>query len=86
MVTITLAKFRRRLTPEEIERTPKTIQDGGGKVLSAYWTLGRFDAVLTIEWPNEKAAMGTLSKLMDAASSETLVAVPRAEAVKLAGY
>jgi len=86
MVTITLAKFRRRLTPKEVRRTPKVIEDGGGKILSAYWTLGRYDAVLTIEWPDEKAAMGTLSKLIDAASSETLVAVPRQEALKLAGY
>jgi len=86
MITITLAKFRGRLAAEDVRRTPKTIQQGGGKILSAYWTLGRFDAVLTIEWPDEKAAMGTLSKLLDLASSETMIAIPREEATKLAGY
>jgi uncharacterized protein with GYD domain len=86
ITTITLARFRRRLTAEDVQRTPKIIQEGGGKILSAYWTFGRFDAVITIEWANEKVAMGTLSKLLDVAASETLIAIPREEAVKLAGY
>ena len=86
MITITLAKFRGRPTAEQIQKTPKVIEEGKGRVLSAYWTLGRFDAVITVEWPDEKIAMGTLSKLLDVASSETMVAVPRAEATKLAGY
>jgi uncharacterized protein with GYD domain len=86
MITITLARFRRRPTQDEIQRTPKTIEAGGGKILSSYWTFGRYDAVLTVEWPDEKAAMGTLSKLLDVAASETLVAIPRQEAIKLAGY
>ncbi len=86
MTTVTLVKFRRRLTQEEVERAPKVIQEAGGKIISSYWTLGRYDAVVTVEWPDEKAAMSAWSKLTDVASSETLTAIPRAEAVKLAGY
>ena len=86
MITITLAKFRGRPTAEQIQKTPRIIEEGKGKILSAFWTLGRYDAVVTVEWPDEKTAIGTLSKLLDVASSETMVAVPRAEATKLAGY
>ena len=86
MITITLAKFRRRPTPEELQRPRKAIEAAGGKIISAYWTLGRFDAVFTAEWPDEKAALQASTQLTDVASSETMVAIPREEAVKLAGY
>ncbi len=86
MITITLVKFRRRPTKKELEAAPKAIQAAGGRILSPYWTLGRYDAVVTVEYPDEKAAMRVWSKLMDTAATETLVAIPRAEAVKLAGY
>lgn len=86
MTTITLVKFRRRPTKEEIEAAPKAIEAAGGKIVSSYWTLGRYDAIVTVESPDERGAMKALSKLMDVASTETLVAIPRAEAIKLAGY
>ena len=86
MITVTLVKFRRRPTAEEVDQAPKLIAQSSGKILSSYWTLGRFDAVVTVEWNDEKQAMGAWSKLMDVASTETLLAVPRAEAIKLAGY
>ena len=86
MMTITLVKFRRRPTKEEVEKAPKAIQEAGGKIVSSYWTLGRYDAVVTVEAPDEKVMMKALSKLMDVASTETLVAIPREEAIKLAGY
>lgn len=86
MTTITLAKFRRRPTADELQRPRKIIEAAGGKLISAYWTLGRFDAVFTVEWPDEKAAMKSSTQLTDIASSETMVAIPREEAIKLAGY
>ncbi|MBI1805412.1 MAG: GYD domain-containing protein [Ignavibacteriae bacterium] len=86
MITITLAKFRRKPTAEELQRPRKVIESAGGKIISAYWTLGRFDAVFTTEWPDEKAAMKASTQLTDIASSETMVAIPREEALKLAGY
>ena len=86
MITITLAKFRRKPTTEELQRPRKVIESSGGKILSAYWTLGRYDAVFTAEWPDERAAMKASTQLVDIASSETMVALPREEALKLAGY
>ena len=86
MITITLVKFRHRPTNEEIEKAPQAIQEAGAKIISSYWTLGRYDAVVTVEAPDERVAMQGLSKLLDAAATETLVAIPREEALKLAGY
>ena len=86
MITVTLAKFRRRPSSDELQRPRKVVEGAGGKILSAYWTFGRFDAVFTCEWPDEKAAMKAISQLLDVASSETMVAIPREEAIKLAGY
>ena len=86
MITVTLLKFRRRMTKAEVDFGPQAIREAGGKVLSAYWTLGRYDAIATVEWPDEKAAMKGFSKFGDYASTETLVAVTREEALKLAGY
>jgi uncharacterized protein with GYD domain len=86
MQFITLIKFRRRPTSEEVANTPKKVEAAGVKVLAAYWCLGRFDAVVISEGPNVETAMKAFSNVMDSASSETMVAIPRAEAVKLAGY
>jgi len=83
LVFIVLAKFRKKPTKEELAMTPQRIQQGGSKIVSAYWTLGRFDSVLTIEAPDEKALMKTLIQFGDIVRSETLVAIPRDEALKL---
>lgn len=86
MTFITLVKFRRRPTAKEIRTAPEKIQSAGVKIISSYWTLGQYDAVVTFDAPDEKAVMKAMGALMDAASSETLVAIPRAEAIQLAGY
>ena len=54
-----------------------------GIKLNVYWTLGRYDAVTIIEAPTEKDAMKTLLLFQDIVSTETMVAVPRAEAIEL---
>jgi uncharacterized protein with GYD domain len=86
MQFITLIKFRRRPTKEEVEGAPKRIEAAGVKILSAYWCLGRFDAVIISEAPNVEAVMKGFSSNIDVATSETMVAIPRAVAIKLAGY
>ena len=83
MIVITLAKFRRKPTKEDIPKLPQCVQGVGGKVLSAYWTLGRYDAVVTIEAADEKAALKALLQFGDFVATETLVAIPRDEAAKL---
>ncbi len=83
MIFITLVKFRRKPTKEDVTNTPQRIQEAGGKILSAYWTLGRYDAVLTMEAPDEKTAMKLLVQFGDFVATETLLAVPRDEALRL---
>ena len=83
---ITLIKFRRRPTPEEVASTPKKVEAAGVKISAAYWCLGSYDAVVISEAPSAEVVMKGFSGAMDSASTETLVAIPRAEAIKLAGY
>lgn len=83
MIIITLAKFRRKPAKEDVPKLSQYVQGVGGKVLSAYWTLGRYDAVVTIEAADEKAAMKALLQFGDFVATETLVAIPRDEATKL---
>jgi len=86
MIFITLFRFKRKPTKQIIAESSKLREQDakeGLKVLGYYWTLGRFDAVLIAEWPDEKAAMKAALRWGDMLSTETLVAVPREEAVKL---
>jgi len=86
IIFITLNKFRRKPTKEIIAESQKLFEQAakeGLKVLGFYWTLGRFDSVLIAEWPDEKTAMKATLRWGDMLSTETLVAVPREEALKL---
>jgi uncharacterized protein with GYD domain len=55
----------------------------GIKIIGWYWTLGRYDTVVIVEAPNEKEAMKMAVELGDFVATETLVAIPREEAIKL---
>ena len=86
MIFITLSKVRKKPTKEmiaEVSRLMKEISKEGVKLLGFYWTLGRYDTVLIMEAPNEKTAMKAIVKVGEFVQTETLVAVPREEAIKL---
>ena len=86
MIFISLNKTRGKFGKEEIAKANKfaqTLAKDGVKVLANYWTLGRYDAVWIYEAPDEKAMMKALLRAGDIIATETLVAVPREEAVKL---
>jgi uncharacterized protein with GYD domain len=88
MITITLARFRRKPTKEWVAQSSKHFEQmakakEGPKLLGMYWTLGRYDVVLIMEGKDEKEAMRGLLPWGDTLSTETLVAVSREEAVKL---
>jgi len=51
--------------------------------MRVYWTLGRYDAVAITEAPTEKDAMKALLRFVGLVDIETMVAVPREEAIKL---
>jgi len=84
MIFVILARFRGRMTKEYIEKTNKIIaSEPRVKVLAFYWTLGRYDVVLTVEAPDEKTAMKMLLQAGGYVATETMVALPREEAIKL---
>jgi uncharacterized protein with GYD domain len=86
MITITLARFKRKPTKESVAQLSKHFEEmakEGPKILGMYWTLGRYDVVLIMEGKDEKEAMRGLLPWGDTFSTETLVAVRREEAVKL---
>jgi uncharacterized protein with GYD domain len=86
MIFIKLCKVRKKLTKESIAEATKVIQRAtkeGVKFLNIYYTLGRYDVVTIYEAPDEKTAMRMAMRLGDIESTETLIAVPREEAIKL---
>jgi uncharacterized protein with GYD domain len=88
MIFIVLSRWRKKPTKEMVDEANKLIEGAakeGGKILGMYWTLGRWDTVTIAEGPDEKAAMKALLRFGDLVSTETLVAVPAGEAVKLIG-
>jgi uncharacterized protein with GYD domain len=86
MLFIIMSKFRHKPTKQELEKMNAyyaELAKQGTKVTQIYWTLGRYDAVLIVEGRDEKAALQSLMNSPMEIATETLVAVPREEAVKL---
>jgi len=69
----------KQVTPEEIEK----MKEIGIKILGWYWTLGRYDAVMVFEAASVEDAMKMSLSVAEFVSTETLVALPREEAVSL---
>jgi uncharacterized protein with GYD domain len=86
MIFIQLAKFRRKVTKEDVERTNQLLlkfEKKGIKSLGGYFTLGRYDVVAIFDAPDEKVAMWVAGQISDRASTETLVGLKREDALKL---
>jgi len=88
LIFISLIKFKQAPTKGELAKIDKLwaeIPKKGFKILSCYWTLGRFDGVVIFEAPTEREAMkfAIESAKQGLSSMETLVAIQRKEAIKL---
>ena len=85
LIFVTLLKWKQPPKKEMIEQSNKKLEELAkqGIKMNVYWTLGRYDAVTIIEAPTEKDAMKTLLLFQDIVATETMVAVPRAEAIEL---
>ena len=78
--------MRKKPSKELAEQATKVmdeIKSRGIKVIGWYWTLGRYDTAVIFEAENEKEAFRTSLAVADFVASETLVAIPREEAIKL---
>jgi uncharacterized protein with GYD domain len=86
LIFISLGKMRKKPGKETAEQGTKIIDElknKGIKIIGWYWTLGRYDTVVMFEAANEKEALKTSLAVADIVASETLVAIPREEAIKL---
>ncbi len=86
MLFITMGKFRAKATKEAtsmVSELMKGMEKDGVKFVGFYWTLGRYDTVVVMEAPDEKAVMKANMKVGGIVSTETMVALPREEAHKL---
>ncbi|MFQ6025339.1 MAG: GYD domain-containing protein [Nitrosopumilaceae archaeon] len=84
MIFIALVKFRKK-AEDAFEAGKKILENlpPGIKIINTYWTLGEYDAVWIYEAPNEKDVIRLGINSVDVTQTQTLVAVPRDEAVKL---
>ena len=87
MIFISLGKMKNKPSKDMTGQASKAIEElrnaRGVKVLGWYWTLGRYDTVIIFEAANEKEALKSALEVADFVWSETLVAIPREEAIKL---
>lgn len=86
MIFINLGKMKKKPDKEGVGDATKIVEElkkKGIKVLSWYWTLGRYDTVFIFEAASEKEALKLSIDISEFVSTETLVAIPRQEAVKL---
>lgn len=85
MIFITLVKWKGTPKKEEVAQGTKALEElrKQGIKMQMYWTLGRYDAVVFLEAPTEKDAMKVFLPWQDIIGTETMVGVPREEAIKL---
>lgn len=86
MIFVMLAKDKKKPTKEITDKGTEILGElkkKGIKILGFYWTLGRYDDVIIFEAPTEKDAMKLAFDVKDYVDTETLVAIPREEALKL---
>ncbi len=70
---------------ESVDKATKKLEslEKQGIKMNVYWTLGRYDGVVITEAPSEKDAMKAILSFQNVVDTETMVAVPREEAIKL---
>ena len=88
LIFITLIKWKKAPTKEmraTLDQGTKQIEELEklGIKSQGYWTLGRYDGISIIEAPTEKDAMKVLLVWQELVRTETMVAIPREEAIKL---
>lgn len=86
MIFVNLGKFRKKPEKGNVGDTDRMMEEfkaKGVKVLNWYWTLGRYDTVFIFEAANEKEALKMSVDISEWVTTETLVAVPRQEALAL---
>jgi len=86
LIFINLGRFRNtpdKATAGDSTKMIEEFKNKGINVLNWYWTLGRYDTVFIFEAASEKEALKMSVDISEWVTTETLVAIPRQEAVNL---
>ncbi len=85
MIFITLTKWKQAPPKDIVDNFTKTLEEleKQGIKMRVYWTLGRYNGVTVTEATDEKDVMKVLLPFAGLIDTETMVAVPREEAIKL---
>jgi uncharacterized protein with GYD domain len=86
LIFIHLGKMRKKPNKEMMGKSTKMVEEfkeKGIKILNWYWTLGRYDIAVVFEAADEKEALKFSFGAAEFVATETLVAIPREEAIKL---
>ncbi|MEM0349407.1 MAG: GYD domain-containing protein [Candidatus Caldarchaeum sp.] len=83
---VTLVRFKKKLTKEDVDRTDRIIRENRSvKVREMLWTFGQYDGLLIAEAPDAETYLKFVLQFADYLSTETLTAFSRDEALKIAG-
>lgn len=86
MIFISMARWKKTPSKGVVAQATKLFEQmtkEGVKIVGQYWTLGRCDAIGIFEAKDEKTMMKAMLKAGELMKTETLVAIPRVEAIKL---
>jgi len=85
LIFITLTKWKTAPTKEIVDNFTKTLREleKQGIKMHVYWTLGSYNGVTITEAANEKDVMKVLLPFAGLIDTETMVAIPREEAIEL---
>jgi len=80
---LNIARAPTKETLAQVQKLFDQMAKEGAKFIGMYWTLGRYDTISIVEPNDEKTMMKALIRFGDILTTETLIAVPREEAIKL---
>ena len=86
MIFVNLGKMRKKpdkALAGEATKKGEGVKQKGRNNLNWYWTLGRYDTVVVFEAANEKEALKFSLGVAEFVSTESVVAIPRQEAINL---
>ena len=85
LIFVTLFNLKQPPEKERADQATKRLEnlEKQGIKMRVYWTLGHYDGVAITEAPTEKDAMKAILSFQHLVDTETMVAVPREEAIEL---
>ena len=72
-------------SPQRYESFKKDLEKAGGKIVDAYYTMGKYDGVIILEAPNDEVVMKTTLATASLGNirTKTLKALPYEEGSKI---